>query len=359
MAEGMHPFKRILTALEGNEPDQVPVCLWLVSQNYPYYLGIPEVEYFRDVKKMLKCQVHFHRLFPNVFSLPGPWPAFGVVPTASAFGAEVSFPDNTTPWISKTVDIDEALSKNPDPVHDGYSAKVLGYMKYFKEHLPKDIAESFHPLEGRLKISGAVEDAALAIGYDKFLIGLRMYPEKIHDLLNQIASYEIEYGRALEEVVGPADIVVMTDHSAGFVQSDFFLEFMAPIYSRIFKAFPRAKIRLYHNESDLSHLLDDLKMIEGANVWHCGPKADLTETKKRTDLTLMGNIDPVDIILRGTPVDIEIACKRAIIDGASGGSFWLSSGGGMAPKSPLENIQQLVRSAEKYGKYPIGNFSSC
>jgi uroporphyrinogen decarboxylase len=67
----------------------------------------------------------------------------------------------------------------------------------------------------------------------------------------------------------------------------------------------------------------------------------------------MGNVDPVNVMLRGTPERVEEECKRCIQVGAPGGGFILSLGGGPSMETPEENIEAMVRAAKKYGKYPI------
>ena len=68
----------------------------------------------------------------------------------------------------------------------------------------------------------------------------------------------------------------------------------------------------------------------------------------------MGNIDPVNVMLRETPEEVEEDCKRCIQIGAPGGGYILSLGGGPSMETPEENIEAMVKASKKYGRYPIG-----
>ena len=71
-------------------------------------------------------------------------------------------------------------------------------------------------------------------------------------------------------------------------------------------------------------------------------------------LALFGNIDPVYTLPSGTPEEVEDACKQAITKGSLEGGFILSTGGG-PPRNgaPLRNLEAMIRSTEKYGKYSL------
>ena len=56
----------------------------------------------------------------------------------------------------------------------------------------------------------------------------------------------------------------------------------------------------------------------------------------------MGNLHPVNLLLNGTPEEIRKEALTCFKQGAPGGRFLLSSAGGMAPHTPLENLQAMA-----------------
>jgi uroporphyrinogen-III decarboxylase len=56
----------------------------------------------------------------------------------------------------------------------------------------------------------------------------------------------------------------------------------------------------------------------------------------------MGNLHPVNLLLNGTPEEIRKEALTCIEQGSPGGHFLLSSAGGMAPHTPLRNLQAMA-----------------
>ena len=66
-------------------------------------------------------------------------------------------------------------------------------------------------------------------------------------------------------------------------------------------------------------------------------------------MTLMGNVPPLDVGVRGTPAEVA-AAARAVLQDANGHPLILSVGGGVSPGMPAANIHALTRALEQEGK---------
>ena len=79
---------------------------------------------------------------------------------------------------------------------------------------------------------------------------------------------------------------------------------------------------------------------------------DLAEAKQRVgnQVILMGNLNPTELLLTGSPADVEAAAKLCIETMGRDGRYILSSGCEVPPQAPLENIRAMVTAAEKYGQ---------
>jgi uroporphyrinogen decarboxylase len=60
-------------------------------------------------------------------------------------------------------------------------------------------------------------------------------------------------------------------------------------------------------------------------------------------MALLGNVAPLDTLVRGTPDEVYAEARACIEKAAPGGGFVLSAGGGASPGTPAENIDALVR----------------
>ena len=75
--------------------------------------------------------------------------------------------------------------------------------------------------------------------------------------------------------------------------------------------------------------------------------------EKLAPAMVMGNINPIDVMLLGTPSDVEEACVELIHKCAPGGRFVLAPGCMISLDVPFENLKAMVNSVKKFGNYPI------
>ena len=80
---------------------------------------------------------------------------------------------------------------------------------------------------------------------------------------------------------------------------------------------------------------------------------DLAEVKQARgkQIALMGNLHTTEVMLRGTPAEVEKACIQAMRAAGPGGGFILSTGDQCPRDTPEENIFTMVETVKKYGLY--------
>jgi len=95
--------------------------------------------------------------------------------------------------------------------------------------------------------------------------------------------------------------------------------------------------------------------ISSINPLEIPPMGDcnLAQLKKEfgKEISLMGNLHTTDIMLRGSPKNVEQAAKQAIDDAAEGGGFILSTGDQCGRDTPDENIFTMIKIVRQYGRY--------
>lgn len=345
-------------AAQRKEPDKVPVVIQAYSMILKSIVGVTEYRYLHDLDIQIKAKVGFQRMFPEVLNVPeGILPEYaeiGLVPTA--FGGKLAWFEDAPPYISEypiktPEDVDRLKEAGiPDPKKDGVTPEILKRLEYFCDHFPKDLREKYGYIDGNIYVEGITEGAALAMGYDKFLLWMRLHPDSLHKWLDLSVEWLLRYCSAVENIVGPCKTLFVPDHSPSMVGKEFFNEFMLPYFNRIFSRYDGA-LRIWHNEGRVGHMMDSIDKIE-AEVWHFGFEDDPVECKKNTHFCLMGNIHPPWLV-QAKPHQVEEASKKLISAIGEGGGLWLSTGGGIAPETPIENLKSLVTSVDKYGKYPI------
>jgi uroporphyrinogen-III decarboxylase len=64
---------------------------------------------------------------------------------------------------------------------------------------------------------------------------------------------------------------------------------------------------------------------------------------------LMRNVDPIDVLLNGTPEDVKKASVSCLTTSSKASVFILSSGCEVPKHTPQRNIKEMVNVARKYG----------
>lgn len=105
----------------------------------------------------------------------------------------------------------------------------------------------------------------------------------------------------------------------------------------------RAIVEMCAQETDL----DCINPLEEPPMGDC----HLAEIKRSFGerLSLMGNLHTTDVMLKGTPEDVETAALKCIEDAGAGGGFILSTGDQCPRDTPDENILKLVEVCQKCG----------
>lgn len=104
-------------------------------------------------------------------------------------------------------------------------------------------------------------------------------------------------------------------------------------------------VKMAAQESDL----DSIEPLEPPPMGDC----DLAQLKREfgSRIALKGNLHTTDVMLRGTPEEVERAAKWCIDVAAEGGGYVLSTGDQCGRDTPDENLRTLVEVARTYGRY--------
>jgi uroporphyrinogen-III decarboxylase len=91
----------------------------------------------------------------------------------------------------------------------------------------------------------------------------------------------------------------------------------------------------------------------GATIIEIDQKADMRVCKDaaRGQATLLGPIDPSDVMANGTPELVTERCRETLKILAPGGGFILGPGCALPATTPDENIDALIDSAKRHGRY--------
>ena len=351
----MTPRDLFLAAVRRTRPAQVPVVSCISSQYICRRAGISVADYLYDARVKLSTQCAFQDEHPEMMLVPGIYPDFGCgVVEPSAFGCRLVqrednplTPEPVCPQALRAEpgsrSISDALDiASPDPRSAGLLPKLIEQYRYFQDTLDRSYIEKYGYLDGFAFAMGPVETAALVIGYENFLVGLIDFPREIHELLKKVTDFSLAWLKVQQSVNGTLKRIYLFDHTPARVGAEHFEEFIFPYLSRVLGEFPSA-VRIYHIcDRRIGHVVGRFPDM-GVDVLYFA--ADIGEVKaavgRRT--CLMGNLNPIDLLLRGTPGQVRDEARRCIsIAADDDGGFLLAPSGALIPGTPIENIRAMT-----------------
>jgi uroporphyrinogen decarboxylase len=329
-------------------PSRVPVAIYNAAPFTTAFTGMDINAYYRNPDLKMAAQLKLLELLPGIVTIPPLWADYGPVLECSAFGSEILWQEHDPPFAKRAIhsypEIEHLKPVNPEK--DGLMPFALDHYRYMWDHIDKEYLDEWGCLDGVAVTVGPVETAGLLIDYQNFFLGFYDAPEQIKGLLDVVTESILRWICAQEKINGRLKQLILIDHMASQITSDQFEEFCFPYLKKIFREYAHAT-RLYHNEGNVQHLLPRIADL-GADVFHFG--IDVGPTKKAIGdrVVLMGNIHPVHVLLNQGSSGIKEACWNCLDMGAPGGNFILSSGGGLAPHTPKENLEAMAEAARSW-----------
>ena len=245
----------------------------------------------------------------------------------SAFGAKLRFYADSPPSIEPLIaDLEYWVGVKPaDPRQDGLMPLVL--------RLYEVIDECLHAEGLGVKMvaaRGPMTVASWLTGMMPLMMGLIDHADEVSGLLATVTTSIIHWLHAQLEVLRASEGVMLLDDVVGMVSKRHYQTLIQPHLRRIFDEF-EGLIRVYHNDTPCSHLLESLAEAS-FDVFNFSHETDIAEVKAKMErrVALMGNVPPLDVGVRGTPEDVMRWARQCLDRGAPGGGMILSFGRGVS-----------------------------
>lgn len=190
------------------------------------------------------------------------------------------------------------------------------------------------------------------------LIGLVEEPDRVRAILERYSEGLVRL--AGELVSHGVDAVKLSSpfSGSGFISPRFYREFVMPYEGRIARAVRARGIPLYVHTCGAIHDRLEMMVEAGFSGIECldpPPLGDveLADAKRRVGgkVFIKGNIDPIRVLLNGSPRTVEKDAWARIQAGKPGGRYILSTACSIPPRTPPENIRLLAKVAVDAGRY--------
>ncbi|MCL2862529.1 MAG: MtaA/CmuA family methyltransferase [Methanimicrococcus sp.] len=179
---------------------------------------------------------------------------------------------------------------------------------------------------------------------DSWFMGLMMDDPVIQPLIDMTTDFCIRY--AQEMVKAGASCIVIIDPTASYelLGDEFYTKFATPYHQKIVQAMKAMDVpTVLHICGDTTkgiHLMDQ-SGVDGISVDQKVNVRPAAESAKGA--VIIGNLDPVRLMWRGTPADIKAECVKISESGAK----IVTIGCGTVSATPTENLKALVEYAKE------------
>ena len=345
----MIPKERMAAYLSGKEVDRVPILPFITAVS-GCAIGMSHREKRSSAQNMAKCQIACYRRFGHdSVSIE-----YGLHGIGTCMGSVTNDPENNVPAIIDHYlkDLDhlddmlqlEKVSINKDP----WSAQCFEALQIMQKEVGDEVGLSIAP-------PGPFTAASSLYPVAKLLRATHKNPQQVHKLLrfttDALKIIATEYVGA-----GTGFSICDPVASGSILSKQAYCEFVQPYTQELIEhVHSLGKGVTYHVCGNTTALTEEL-VNSGCNVLSIDNRVSLLDTKQRVGhlLPIMGNVDPVEVMMLGNPQQVDEAVRRCFADAHdSPKKYMLSTGCGIPIEAPIENIDALMAAGRKYGKWPL------
>ena len=342
----MDSIERVGAAIELRQPDRVPVDLHNF-QLAARATGLPMSQVFRDGAILAEAMITAWREFGHDMVLL----ENGTGCNAEACGVEVHYRDDSAPVAGRPVLTSLAQVADlqvPDPYTTFPMSEILKATRILARELGDKAWICARADQGPMDL------AAQLRGMDEFMMDLGAGEEEalVHALLDYARRVATRYAYALIECGGRSTSIGEPMAGPAMISPRHYRRYPWEHERRMVAELKATGIILHlHICGNTERITSDF-IATGAQVLEVDHKTGAARAKAAAlgRTCLLGNID-TNLLVFGTPGEVDAACHELIDICKPGGGFILGPGCAMAPTTPADNVHALVESAKKYGSY--------
>ena len=354
--------ERLLTAINHEEPDRVPICAWYTpeaEQTVLRHLGVESTQ--TETYKAAGGPLPILMDHDFLISWVGPCTGFYANPADEytdewgigwkwfKFADSGSYTEMVKHPLADI--IDPAEFTMPDFTReDRYTGACRLVQEYGQEYgIMGGCACTLMELSWYLR------------GMEKVMEDMANNKDFMHAYLDKLMTWIDEAG---SRMVGlGVDIIWIGDdfgmQDGMIISPALFREFFKPRYAYLFSKWktlnPNVKIA-FHSDGNIYPIIPDLIEV-GLDILNpIQPKSmDPAKVKKLygDKLTLWGTVDIQEVLPFGSVEDVANEVKLRLETVGKGGGFIISPAHNIQSQVPLENILAFYEAAKKFGRYPL------
>ena len=325
----MNSYERYVGVLKGQAVDFVP-RVPILMQYAAEYIGSDYGQFAADYNTLVRANVQCADAFgfDQLSCISDPYRE------AQGFGSQVEYVTNGPPRGTQPLEHTKDLSvlSQPDPLTSERMLDRIQAVRSFSSQFDKQ-----YSILGW--VEGPAAEAADLRGVGTFFMDMIEDPAFVNELMDRCLEVGIAFARA--QVDAGADTVGIGDAVASQVSPDMYESLIQPREKQLVQAIQamgaHAKLHICGN---ITHLLPGIADL-GVDLLDVDHMVSLSEARDTVGpkVTITGNIDPVQGVLRGTPDSIRQTLQE--IYDTVGNPYMVNAGCEIPSGTPIENLKAL------------------
>lgn len=332
----MNAFERVHNLVAGGPVDQLPAMPIFMTWAARRY-GFSYADYVRDYRVLCDCQLRVLDEFaPDVVQLVSdPYRETADV------GAELHYYDDGPPRCLEPPLKDKSRLASltvPDPLGGGRMTDRVQGAALLHERVGGEV-----PILGW--IEGPIAEAVDLRGMQAFMFDTVDDLQFVADLFDWATELELRF--ALAQIEAGCDMIGIGDAAASLVSAPVYEEMVLPREQRLVAAIHDAgALARLHICGNTTHLLE-LMPRTGCDIIDLDHLAPIEQARAAMgeEPVILGNFDPVAVLLDGTPQQVGAACAQC--HQACGGRHITGAGCEVPPATPEANVRAMMEYARE------------
>ncbi|MBQ7262189.1 MAG: uroporphyrinogen decarboxylase family protein [Synergistaceae bacterium] len=344
----MTPMERLGGFLTGGEMDRI-LAMPLICSMSGACAGMTHKEKRSSAQNEARCQVAAYERFGNDLLIV----EYGLHTVGKALGTVMNDPEDAVPAIERFV-----LDDIDDMDRLDFSRVGLAKSEDFQRHL--DCAKILVDTMGKevptgVLACGPFTACSSICSVEGLLKAAIKRPQSVHRLMRLCTDALKDVH---EEFIKAGAMILFCEPIAtgSMIDTKKYEDLVLPYTVELMENIHAHKGMVCY------HICGDTKRIVASML---KAKPDMISIDNRVPLSLakeivgphmplVGNVDPVDVMIMGTPEDVDAAALRCIQDAwDSQHGYILCTGCDLNGDVPMENLEAFMAAARKYGKYPV------
>lgn len=333
----MTSLERVLAVFHGERSDCVPV-IPIVGQAAARLNGMTMSAELASPEALassrIACRERFQ--YDGIYISADTWV------TAEAMGASVIHADDapttgTTPLLNDIGKLD--LLKPVDPFQDGRLPLILKAVQVAVTRAREEFAVIANFDQSPFSLACALH------GINNLMTDMYDNPAFVKQLLDICTESVLRYAKALAStgvhIVNTGDSPVVLAGPANY--ETFGLPYEQMVFDELHALGVFTTLHVCGNTTKILRLMAK----SHAHSLELDYQVDMVQARTQIpeEITMIGNIDPVGVLVNGTPDEVREQVNLLLVSSEKFGRFILSTGCAIAPDTPPGNLRALVETA--------------